>query len=247
MSDLPVTFWDHISDLRRRLILVLVVFVVMVGSCLFFVTHIYDYLVAPLTKEHVRLVLLSPGEVVMVYLSMGGIVGIGLTLPFALYQVWRFVAPGLTPIERRYTIRLLPLALVMFVAGVCFAWFVVFPMILGFLVKLGEAHFSLMFNAASYFSFLSGICVPFGFVFELPIAVVFLTRIGIITPRMMRKFRRFAYLIIVVIGVLISPPELVSHLSVITPMIVLYEISILLSGSAYRRRQKSQVDDSPPS
>lgn len=230
------SYLDHLSDLRRRLIFVLVFFVLTLIAGLIFVKRIFNYLITPLTVEHVKLVLFSPGEVVMVYLSMAGIVAIGLTLPVALFQVWRFVSPGLTTTERRYTMRLIPVSLVMFVFGVCFSWFVVFPMVLHFLIRLGRVQFSLVFNAANYFSFLSGICLPFGFVFELPIAVVFLTRIGVITPHLMRKFRRFAYLIIVLIGVFISPPELVSHLSVITPMIILYEISILLSASAYRKR-----------
>ncbi len=230
------SYLDHLSDLRRRLIIVLAFFVVTLIAGLIFVKRIFNYLITPLTVEHVKLVLFSPGEVVMVYLSMAGIVAIGLTLPVALFQVWRFVSPGLTTTERRYTMRLIPVSLIMFVSGVCFAWFVVFPMVLHFLIRLGEVQFSLVFNAENYFSFLSGICLPFGFVFELPIAVVFLTRIGVITPHLMRKFRRFAYLIIVLIGVFISPPELVSHLSVITPMIILYEISILLSVSAHRKR-----------
>ncbi|MCL6549269.1 MAG: twin-arginine translocase subunit TatC, partial [Alicyclobacillus sp.] len=121
-----MSFIEHLSDLRRRIIYVLVVFVVMLGASLAFVSHIYQYLVSPLAREGLRLIVLSPGEVVMVYFSIGGIIAAGLTLPFALFQIWRFVAPGLTPVERRYTVRLLPVTVIMFVLGVCFAWFVVF-------------------------------------------------------------------------------------------------------------------------
>lgn len=235
MAERQMTFLEHFSDLRRRIIYVLVTFLVWLIASLTFVSRIYGYLVSPLTNEHVKLVVISPGEVVMVYLTAAGLVAIGLTLPFAMYHIWRFVSPGLMPAERRYTLRLLPLTMVMFIAGVAFAWFVVFPMILHFLIQLARTHFLVLFHAGAYFSFMSGICLPFGFVFELPLVVVFLTRIGVITPKLLQKVRRFAYLVIVVLGVFISPPELISHLSVITPMILLYEISIILSMIVHKR------------
>lgn len=229
----------HLSDLRKRLIYTVVVFVVFLAAGLAFVSKLYGYLVRPLTSVGYHLMVISPGEVITVYFSMAGIVAVGLTLPFALYQLWRFVAPGLTERERHYTVRLLPVALVMFIIGVLFAWFFVFPTILHFLLQLANRQFTVMLRAGAYFSFLSTICLPFGLIFELPIVVVFLTRIGIVTPHFLRKIRRYAYLVIVIIGVLISPPELVSHLSVVLPMIALYEISIGLSVVAKRRRDAS--------
>jgi len=239
----PMSVVDHLSDLRKRIIYVLIALVIVLGASLAFVSHIYGYLVRPLHQLGVNLVVISPGEVITVYLSIAGLVAIGLVLPFALYQLWRFVAPGLTHQERRYTLRLLPVAVVMFLLGVSFSWFVIFPTILHFLLTLSAQHFQLMIRADAYFSFLTSICLPFGFIFELPIVVVFLTRIGLITPKLLRKMRRVAYLISVVLGVLISPPELVSHLSVVVPIILLYEISIFLSAMAQKRRQKAQAMD----
>ncbi|KPV45013.1 twin-arginine translocase subunit TatC [Alicyclobacillus ferrooxydans] len=230
---------DHLADLRKRIIYTLVVFVVLLLAGLAVVSRLYSFFVNPLTKAGYHLIVTSPGEVITVYLSMAGVVSIGLTLPFALYQLWKFVSPGLRPVERRYTLQLLPFVVVMFVAGVCFAWFIIFPTILHFLLKISSEHFQVLMRAGAYFSFMTSICIPFGFVFELPIVVVFLTRLGIITPKLMRKMRRYAYLVIVLIGVFISPPELVSHLSVVLPMIALYEISILLSGVALKRRDRA--------
>ncbi|MBX5437498.1 MAG: twin-arginine translocase subunit TatC [Alicyclobacillaceae bacterium] len=235
MSQSRMTFVEHLADLRRRLLYVLAVFAVLLVASLVCVNRVYAYLTLPLRREGYKLVVISPGEIVMVYLSIAGVVAIGLTLPFALYQLWRFVEPGLTPSERRYTLRLLPVTVVMFITGVCFAWFVVFPMILHFLIHLASGQVGIFFHVASYFSFLSGVCVPFGFVFELPIVVVLLTRLGLVSPEWLRKVRKYAYLAIVVVGVFISPPELISHLSVITPMMFLYEVSIWLSAAARRR------------
>lgn len=229
---------DHLSDLRKRIIYVLIALVVLLGASLAFVSHIYGYLIGPIHRLGVKLVVVSPGEVITVYLKIAGFVAIGLVLPFALYQLWLFIAPGLLPKERRYTVRLLPVAFVMFLLGVAFAWFFIFPTILRFLILLSEQHFNVMIRADMYFSFLTNICLPFGFIFELPIVVIFLTRIGIVSPKLLRKMRRFAYLIAVILGVLISPPELISHLSVVVPIILLYELSIFLSALTHKRRQK---------
>lgn len=229
---------EHLTDLRKRIIYVLIALVVLLAASLALVSHIYGYLVSPLQRLGVQLVVISPGEVITVYLTIAGLTAIGLTLPLALYQLWRFIAPGLLPKERRYTVRLLPIAFIMFLLGVAFAWFIIFPTILRFLILLSEQHFHLMIQADKYFSFLTSICIPFGFIFELPIVVVFLTRIGVISPKLLRKLRRYAYLLAVVLGVLISPPELISHLSVVIPIILLYELSIFLSALTQKRNQK---------
>lgn len=229
----------HLADLRKRIIYVVVVFFLVLCCSLGFISKIYSYVTAPMTSAHQKLVVISPGEVVTVYLSMAGMVAVGLTLPYALYQLWRFVEPGLTAVERKITLRLLPLMLVMFLVGVSFAWFIVFPTILHFLIRLSLTHFQVYFRAESYFSFLTSICLPFGFVFELPIVVTFLTRLGMLTPHRLGKARRYAYVVIVVLGVLISPPELISHLSVVLPMFVLYEVSIVLSKVAQKARAKA--------
>jgi sec-independent protein translocase protein TatC len=234
-----MSFIEHLADLRRRLIYILIAFVLTLSASLAFVSRIYHYLVSPFTRAGYQLVVTSPGEVVTVYLSIAGLAAVGLTLPFALYQVWLFVKPGLTPTERRYALRLLPVMLIMFVGGVLFAWFLVFPTILHYLLVLAAKSFIPMIRAGSYFSFLTSICIPFGFISELPIVVIFLTRIGLITPQLLRRIRRYAYVVIVIVGVLISPPELISHLSVVLPMMGLYEVSILLSKVAKRSRDKA--------
>lgn len=232
-----MTLVDHLSELRRRIIYILIVFVVFLFAGLALVSHIYQYLVSPLADAGYRLMVISPGEVITVYFSIAGIVALGLSLPFMLFQLWLFVRPGLSVVERQYTLRLLPVTLLLFIVGVCFAWFIVFPTVLHFLLRISAAQFTVNIRADAYFSFLSTICVPFGFIFELPVVVVFLTRIGIVTPPFLSRIRRYAYFVIVIIGVLISPPELVSHLSVTIPMMLLYEISIMLSRVVYRRKR----------
>lgn len=229
---------EHLTELRKRLIYTLVYLFAMFVICMIFVSQLYQYFVRPVTELGYHLIVISPGEVVTVYLSIGGIAAVCLAIPFVFYQLWRFVSPGLTPAERKYSLRLLPVVSVMFFLGVAFAWFVIFPRIIHFLLFLSSQHFTVLLRAGAYFSFLSSICLPFGFVFELPVAVVFLTRIGIISPKLLNKWRRYAYVIIVVLGVFISPPELISHLSVVLPMVALYEVSILLSLVTVRKKQR---------
>lgn len=232
------SFIPHLEELRRRIIYSLVFFVAALIGCLALVGRLYRLLVLP----GVRLTILGPGDVVQIYLMLGGVAALIVTTPFLLWQLWSFAAPGLLPRERRYARRLtLPVAL-MFAAGVCFSYFLVFPHIYRFLIELARMNqINAMVTAKEYFSFLINITLPFGVIFELPVVVIFLTRIGVITPRLLRKVRRFAYLICVVIGTLISPPELISHLSVTLPMILMYEISVTLSAVTYRRKQAAEA------
>jgi sec-independent protein translocase protein TatC len=126
----------------------------------------------------------------------------------------------------------------MFIGGILFGYFVVFHMLLKVLLEIARENFIVNLTAANYFDFLVDITLPFGFLFEMPLIVMFLTRIGIITPQKLAKLRKYAYFVLVIIASMLSPPELISHLSVAAPMILLYEISILISRIAYRKRQE---------
>lgn len=236
-----MSWMEHVIALRARLLRILAVFIAFMILSFVFVSRIYHYLTIPLQKLQIHLIVTSPGEIVIVYMTLASVCAIAVTVPFAAFELWSFIAPGLSHRERRFVLRLLPFVTLMFAGGVCFAWFFSFPTILTFLVHLTtQQGVGMYLRANSYFSFLLMICIPFGLAFELPIAVVVLTWIGIVSPKLLRRIRKYAYLAIVIIGVLISPPELVSHLSVTLPMIALYELSILLSVLMVRRRQQAQ-------
>ena len=231
-------FIPHLEELRRRIIVVLVTFLAALVACIALVGRIYHLLLLP----GVRLTILGPGDVVQVYFMLGGSAAFIVTTPFALWQLWRFMSPGLLPRERRYALRMIAPVSIMFVLGVLFSYFIIFPRIYRFLIQLAYANqIRPMVTANEYFGFMVNIVLPFGLLFEMPVFVVFLTRLGVISPQLLRKWRRYAYFGCVVLGTLISPPELISHLSVTIPMILLYEISITLSGVAYRRKQKAEA------
>ncbi len=233
------TLVAHLEELRKRLIVVLAFFVVVMVGSLTFVGRLYHFLSRPVSG--MKLLVLGPGDVVQVYFMIAGVVAFAVTTPFLLWQLWKFVSPGLYPKEKNYAKRLILPVAIMFILGICFGYFIIFPEIIHFLKNLAEQNFAVSFTAKEYFSFMFNIVIPFGLLFEMPILIVFLTRIGVLTPQWLRKMRRIAYFLFVLLGVLISPPELVSHLSVVVPMVLIYEISILLAAVAYRRKLAAEA------
>ena len=238
-STFDQTFLGHLEELRKRIIYILIFFVTVLIAALVFVGNIYNFLVLPAHGQ--KLTVLGPGDVVSVYLMIAGFAALAVTTPFLLWQLWLFVGPGLREQERRYALCLIAPVFIMFVLGACFGFFIVFPEIYHFLRQLALVRYHFMITATEYFSFLFDVVLPFALVFELPVVVLFLTRIGILTPKWMRKVRRYAYFVCIVLGTLISPPELISHLSVTVPMILLYEISIGISALAYRKKQRADA------
>ncbi|WP_018130964.1 twin-arginine translocase subunit TatC [Effusibacillus pohliae] len=228
---------EHLAELRKRLVITLLAFVLFLAVSFAFVGDILRFLqhAAP---PGATMVVLGPAEVLRVYMIVAGVAAIGMTIPVLLYQAWKFVAPGLTETERKVTAGFIPVITFVFFAGLAFGYFFIFPTVYGFFVTLGSQHFTVMQNAANYLSFMANIVVPFGFIFELPILVLFLTRLGILTPEFLAKNRKYAYFVLTVAGVVLSPPEPVSDIITTLPLILLYEIGVTLSRIAYKKRLK---------
>ncbi|MDF2963142.1 MAG: Sec-independent protein translocase, TatC subunit [Paenibacillus sp.] len=236
-----MTITDHVKELRKRIILVLaVVFINMIAG-LFIAPEILSYLKSRPPASEIALNVFSPWDSAKIYVSVALVFSLTVTLPFILYQIWGFVRKGLEPGEQDATFIYIPFALLSFICGLCFSYFVVFPMSLTFTSKIASnLNFVQTIGVAQYFSFMFNIVVPVSLTFELPIIVMFLTKLGILTPKRLHALRRQAYLTLVVTACLISPPELFSHLMVFIPLVLLFEISILLSGIVYRRNGFSQ-------
>ncbi|HEU4965357.1 MAG TPA: twin-arginine translocase subunit TatC [Bacilli bacterium] len=244
MSEQDQNLVEHLAELRKRLIRVLLFFLVALILSFIYVQDIYHFLLADATRmfpelPEVKLTVLGPGETLKVFFSLAGVAGLGLTLPFLLFQVWSFIRPALEEREAKVAFRFLPLVFGMFVAGILFGYFLVFPLLYKFLYELGSQEFVLNYTASNYFSFMNMMVMPFGFIFEMPVAVMFLTRIGLLAPKTLVKVRKYAYFVMIIIAAMISPPEFTSHLAVATPMILLYEISILVSKWMWRKREKA--------
>ncbi|BCJ87177.1 twin-arginine translocase subunit TatC [Effusibacillus dendaii] len=235
MSDQEQNLVEHLAELRKRLIITLVWFVVFLIVSFTFVDRIFQFLKRGI-PSNVPMVVLGPSEVLRVYMIVAGVTAIGLTIPVLLYQAWKFVAPGLTDTERRVTGSFIPVVTIVFFAGVVFGYLFIFPTIYSFFTTLGSQEFQMMQTAGNYFSFMAHIVIPFGFIFELPIVVMFLTRLGVLTPQFLTKNRKYAYFLLTVVGVVLSPPEPVSDIITTLPLLLLYEIGVTLSKLSYKRR-----------
>ncbi|MED7634089.1 UNVERIFIED_CONTAM: twin-arginine translocase subunit TatC, partial [Lactobacillus paragasseri] len=154
-----------------------------------FVQDIYDWLIRDLDG---KLAVLGPSEILWVYMMLSGICAIAASIPVAAYQLWRFVAPALTKTERKVTLMYIPGLFALFLAGISFGYFVLFPIVLSFLTHLSSGHFETMFTADRYFRFMVNLSLPFGFLFEMPLVVMFLTRLGILNPYRLAKARKLS-------------------------------------------------------
>ncbi|WP_067624255.1 twin-arginine translocase subunit TatC [Alicyclobacillus acidiphilus] len=230
---MPEGWTEHMAELRLRVIFVFGVFAASLIAGFFFAHRLYRSLVMP----GVKLVILGPGDVVHVYLLLAGSAAVAVTFPIALWQCWIFISPALTPRARSVGTKLMFVLPAVFAGGACFGYFVIFPNIYRFLIHLAVGYgLNPLITANEYFGFLVGIVLPFAVIFELPILLMVLVELDLITPKWMASVRKYAYLVCVVFATLISPPELVSHLSVLVPLLLIYEISVSLCTLVYRRK-----------
>ncbi|WP_093212269.1 twin-arginine translocase subunit TatC [Sediminibacillus albus] len=230
---------EHLTELRNRIIWTAVIFIAFFIIGFVFVKDIYSFFVKDLEFS---LHVISPGEIIWIYFTMASVVAIIGTIPFFCLQAWLFVRPGLTPKERKVSLSYIPATFLLFIGGMAFGYYVFVDLILPFLLSLNDGMFNQIFTVDKYFRFLLRITLPFAILFEIPIITMFLTSLGILTPSFMRKTRKYAYLILVIIGTMISPPDFVLQIVVAVPLILLYEISIFLSSFTYRRKQKKHED-----
>lgn len=237
MADKSMDTLDHLDELRKRLMITIGSFIVFFILSFIFITDIYDWFVKDLDMT---LTVLGPLDIVWVYFSLAGIIAISLTVPMLMFQIWMFVKPGLTEKETKTTLVYIPISFLLFIGGLAFGYYVVMPIVLNFLLTLGEGMFQTMFTPDKYFQFVFRMTIPFSILFEMPLIVMFLTSIGLISPQGMIKNRKYAYFALVVISVLISPPDFLSDVLVIIPLLFLYEVSISLSKVIYRRKLKKE-------
>jgi sec-independent protein translocase protein TatC len=227
---------EHLNELRKRLIIVAVAFIVFFVLGFVFVQDLYRWMVQDL---EVKLTILGPTDILWIYFMLAGVVAITLTIPVFVWQTWLFVKPALTPKERKITLSYIPATFILFVLGLCFGYFVVLPIVFRFLVGLGNDMFATMFTTEKYFRFVLHMTVPFAVLFELPVIVMFLTSIGLINPYALQKARKYAYFVLIVVAVSITPPDFISDFLVTIPLLLLYEISISISKFVYKKRENS--------
>lgn len=214
---------DHLGELRKQLIKSIAVFLLFFILVFSTINLWFPYV----TRGH-ELIVLGPLEVVKFYMSISTALAFGLALPFLCHFLWQFVSPGLNEKESQFLSLYSPVMLLLFTGGISFGYFVVNPISYNFLTSLGAINFNVMVSAQEYASFLLMTTVPLGLLFELPIVAMFLAAIGLLTADSMKKVRRWSYLVLAIVSALITPPDFISQLIVLIPMMLLYESSIYI-------------------
>lgn len=244
MKQNEMSVFEHIAELRKRLIIVVVFFFIAVIAGFLLSRPIIIYLQHTDEARNLTLNSFNLTDPLMVYMKFAFIIAFVLTSPIILYQLWSFVSPGLYEKERRVTLSYIPISVGLFLLGVAFSYFILFPFVVEFMERISnDLGINQVIGINEYFTFLLQLVIPFGVLFQLPVVVMFLTRLGIVTPMFLSKIRRYAYFVLLVIAALITPPELTSHLMVSIPLFILYEISIWVSRISYRKAQKVKFEE----
>lgn len=226
-------FLDHLNELRIRLTRALIGLTVTTGLSLIFADRLLAYLTLPYGD---RLQTLGPTEGVVIYFRVALLSGGILAIPYITWQMWMFIAPGLTRKERRWILLSLPATTLLFLIGVAFAWFILMPAALGFLSDFQSNIFQAGWTADQYVAFVTSLLFWIGASFETPLIFFILARMGLVGPRALRRNWRLAVIGAAVIAALITPTiDPFNMLLVMGPLLTLYALSIILSGIAYRQ------------
>ena len=234
---------EHLEELRRRLFVIAVSIFVLSIVSFFFAQNIYEILKYPALKYYPNLqfVTLSPSSAFFVLMKISLISGIVLSFPVIFYQAWKFVEPGLLPKEKKLLLPLLGTGIILFTLGVLFAYFIVLPVALKFLIGIGIDVLKVtpMISIDLYTSFILKLILAFGFLFQLPIVMYVLTAIGVVRINTWKKWRKPFIVIAFVLGAIIAPDWMTQTL-IAVPLIVLYELSLRFNEYLAKRRNSFQ-------
>jgi len=234
-------FLDHLEELRRRILKSLFAIVVGAIAVYFFSDKLVDIVSAPL--QEVGVYFKAPTEAFMVRLKLSIFAGAILAAPVILYQVWMFVGPGLLKSEVKIVIPIVISSTIFFLIGGSFCFFYVIPLAMKFLLGFATGNMQPMIMIGDYVSFAGMMVLAFGVVFELPVASFILGRLGVINHKLMGKGRRYAVVGILILGALLTPPDVISQMLLAGPLYLLYEISILVVWLTARKEAKVAAEE----
>lgn len=215
----------HLEELRRRLITMIAAIVIGSIACYFYAAEITALITVPAGK----LYYMNPAEAFFTYLKVSFFAGFLLALPIVMYQLWAFIVPAMTNNERTAGIFLVPASIVLFFVGLLFSYYLVLPAGIRFFMGFATDNLQPMFSIGQYLSFVISFLLPFGFIFELPLFILVMAKMGIISSPFLLAKRKLVLVMSFVVGAVISPtPDVFSQTMIAVPMILLYEISILI-------------------
>jgi sec-independent protein translocase protein TatC len=238
------TLIEHLEELRKSLIISVVAIIVAAVASFYYSEQILTLIMAPLSSLNEGLVVTGVTEAFFVKLKLSFLSGFVIAFPIVVWAIWRFFKPALFPHERKYVYILLPISVLLFVIGVLFAYFGILRLVLNFFIYIAGTNLETMFKVDQYVSFVMAFTIPFGLVFELPVVIFFLTKLGIVNYQMLARSRKYALLIIVILAAALTPgPDPVSQMFMAVPVYLLYEISIWISK--YSKRSSGRGEEEP--
>ncbi|WP_111642973.1 twin-arginine translocase subunit TatC [Marinimicrobium alkaliphilum] len=230
---------QHLIELRDRLLRIVIV-VLAVFLCLFYFSNdIYQFVAEPLQRflpEGTSMIATEVASPFLAPFKLTLFVAILLSIPYILYQVWAFIAPGLYIHEKRLAVPLVTSSVLLFYAGLAFAYFVVFPLVFGFFTSVGPEGVAVMTDISKYLDFVLKLFFAFGIAFEIPIATILLIHAGVITPDGVAKKRPYIVVGCFVFGMLLTPPDIISQTLLALPMWLLFEVGVVFGRIVYRRK-----------
>lgn len=249
VADMP--FLSHLRELRSRLIYSVIAWALGFALCYAYAERLFEYLSSPVNRalpEGSSMVFLSAVEPFFTMLKLGALGGVLLALPVIFWQVWQFIAPGLYPKERRLAIPFVFFSCLCFFCGAYFGFTFVFPVIFSFLIQYGTSIAGITANLSigSYLSLSTRLLLAFGCVFELPIIIFFLARLGVVDYKWLAAKRKFALVAAFLFGALLTPPDVFSQTSIALPFILLYEIGIWVARFFGKRPEAPAEEEEAP-
>src|SRR6478752_4496015 len=224
-----LTLVEHLDELRSQLLVCLAALGVALALC-FWQNHLLlEIAQGPLPSDHDQLITFGVTEPFTTTLTVSAYGAVVLSLPVVLWQLYAYILPAFSTAEKRVVLPMLLLFPVLFAAGIAFAYFVVMPAAVHFLLNFNDSQFNVQVRARDYYSFFSMTMIACGLIFELPMAILAVTRLGIVKVEQLRKNRRYAYLLISIVAAALPGVDPVSMLIEMVPLLVLYELSILLA------------------
>jgi sec-independent protein translocase protein TatC len=239
-------FTEHLGELRDRLVRSFIAITIGFLCAYFFKEKLFEILIAPLVTAmgesgNAKMIFTGLPEAFFTYLKISLLAGIIFATPVLFYEFWMFVSPGLYRAEKKYLVPIVFLSVFFFLVGSLFGYFIVFPYGFKFFLGFATENIHAMPSMKEYLSFASKMLLAFGFVFELPLILTFMARMGLVTVPFLKKNRKYALLLFFVGSALITPPDVVTQVMMALPLMILYEISII--GAKIFGKEKALVDD----
>lgn len=230
-SEKVASLTSHLLELRQRIMKILVIVFLVFAGLFYFANDLYAYLSAPLTAllpEGTSMIATDITSPFFAPFKLTLVTALFLAMPVVLQQAWGFIAPGLYSKEKQFAVPLLVSSIILFYAGVAFAYFVVFPLVFGFFTSVGPENVAVMTDINSYLNFVLKLFFAFGIVFEIPVVTLLLIWIGVATPESLAQKRPYIVVCCFIIGMLLTPPDIISQSLLAIPMWLLFEVGIIL-------------------